>query len=147
MPAGMKLHGIITGTSPATAADAAVGDVLHGLAKYDALSIMCEVQGATADTLDLYLQSSWDGGTTWWDYAHLPQLGAGAAAIKYAIQVPSMLESTITVIGKGASPALAAGDVIGGPWGPAMRLFAVTGASTSAGAAQTITVHGFMRTV
>lgn len=138
------LHGIITGTSPASASTAAVGSPLHGMEQFDSIQIAAEVQGGTGGTLDLYVQASWDGGTTWWDFAHLPQLAAGAAAIKYMINAPGMGSATMTVIGKGTTPAMAVNTVSGGigAWGKSIRVLAVAGASTSAGAAQTFTVHG-----
>ena len=145
---GMALHGIITGTSPGSAITAALGSALHGLDVYDAIQIACEVQGATGGTLDLYVQASWDNGTTWWDWAHLAQLSAAAAAVKYMINAPGMGAAAITAVGKGTTPALAVATVIGGvgSWGRSIRVLSVAGASTSAGAVQTFTVHGLRLT-
>jgi hypothetical protein len=143
-----KNLGTLTGTSPAesapAAADAAAASLgtVAGLAKYDLIQVYCEVQGATGGTLDLYLQTSFDEGTTWWDWAHLDQLSAAAAAVKYVVQ-PSTSTAILT-IGKGSSPALAAGEVCG-PWGNLMRVWMVPGASTSAGAAQSFTFYGYTR--
>jgi len=139
----MFLHGSITGTSPNAASTAVLGSALLGTSRYDAIQIICEVQGATGGALDLYIQSSFDGGTTWWDLAHLPQLAAAASAVKYAIVIPGVSTDDITVIGKNTTPALAANTVVGGMWGSSIRVLAVAGASTSAGAAQTFTVHGY----
>ena len=109
----------------------------------EALRIVAELVGATGGTLDVYLQTSDDGGTTWYDWAHFPQLAAGASAIKYAFSVPSAGELGITTIGSGTSPALAANTVVGGPWGDRIRALYVAGASTSAGAAVVINIYGW----
>lgn len=142
---GSVVHGAITGTSPAAASTAAVGSTLVGVEKYAALQIACEVQGATGGTLDLYIQTSFDG-TVFWDLIHLPQLAAAAAAVKYMVNLPNMGATAITVVGKTGTPALAANTVTGGvgSWGRSLRLLAVAGAGTSAGAVQTITVHGYI---
>jgi hypothetical protein len=132
---------VITGTTPAAAGTAAVGGKAVGLRQFDELKFVAELVGATGDTLDVYLQWSPDAGTTWYDYAHFPQLAAGAAAIKYVCT--SQFGTTLpVVIGKGTTPALAANTCTGGGWGDQMRCIATAGASTSAGAAITITIFG-----
>lgn len=121
-----------------------IGSQFDGLNCYESLTIVAELVGATNGTLDVYVQDSPDGGTTWYDYAHFTQLAAGASAVKYSY-VPS-LNDQITTIGKGASPVLASGAVRGGKWFDSMRVFVVAGASTSVGAAITVTAYGFKRT-
>jgi hypothetical protein len=133
---------IISDTTPAAASTAA-GDTVAGLGKYDAIQIVANLVGATGGTLDVYMQTSPDGGTTWYDYVHFPQLGAGAAAIRYMVNIPSAGATGITVIGTGSSPALAANTVVGGSWGDRLRALYVAGASTSAGAAITISILGY----
>lgn len=132
----------ISDTSPASASTAA-GSTVRGLGNLEALRVVAELVGATGGTLDVYLQTSDDSGTTWYDWAHFPQLAASASAIKYAFSVPSAGEVGITVIGKNTTPALAANTVIGGPWGDRIRALYVAGSSTSAGAAVAITINGW----
>jgi hypothetical protein len=138
----MRIQGIISDTSPSSASTAA-GDIVSGLANFDALTIIANLVGATGGTLDVYLQTSWDGGTTWYDWAHFPQLAAGAAAINYTISAPSSGDPSPIVVGKNTTPALAANSVVGSVWGPQLRALYVAGSSTSAGAAVTITICGY----
>src|SRR5687768_5556425 len=120
MPAGSQKH-VISDTTPAAASTVA-GDVVAGLDKYDSLLVIGDLVGATAGALDIYLQTSTDGGTTWYDYAHFPQLSAGAAAIVKVFTVSRSQGRTATVtIRKNTTPALAADNVIGGEWGDRMR--------------------------
>jgi hypothetical protein len=135
---------LISDTTPA-AASTAIGDVIVGLGNYDSLQIVADLVGATGGTLDVYLQTSPDGGTTWYDYAHFPQLLAAAAAIRYMVNVSSRTTSSIVVVGKGTTPALALNTVVGGTWGDRLRALYVAGAATSAGAAITISIVGYTR--
>src|SRR5689334_11665138 len=121
----VTLH-TISDTSPAAASTAA-GTTVKGLGRYDALQIVAELVGATGGTLDVYLQTSPDGGTSWYDYIHFPQLASGASAVKYMVNVPSAGASGITTIGKGSSPALAANTVVGGAWADRLRALYVAG--------------------
>jgi hypothetical protein len=141
----IQLH-TISDTSPAAASTAA-GDVLYGLGRYDALQITAELVGATGGVLNVYLQTSPDGGTSWFDYIAFPQLSAGASAVKYMVNVPQAGASGITVVGKNTSPALAANTVVGGSWGDRLRALYVAGTSTSAGAAVVINVLGYQRKI
>ncbi len=141
MPGGSTLH-LITDTSPAAPGTAA-GDVAGGLDRYDSLTIIATLQGATGGTLDVYLQMSPDGGTTWIDYAHYPQLAAAAVSSIRTWTVSRAAEQkTLTTVGSGTSPALAANTIMGGDWGDRLRALYVAGASTSAGAVQTIRIVG-----
>jgi hypothetical protein len=129
---------VISGTSPASASTAVLATEFS-VARFSALAVECEVVGATGGTLDIYFQIR--GGnaavsTDWYDYAHLPQLAAGAAASVRAMAFSrSAQQTTITTIGKNTSPVLAANTVVGGTFGATMRILCVAGAGTSAGAA------------
>jgi hypothetical protein len=131
----------ISVTSPATstAANSGTVDVKH----FDSIRIVAILQGATGDTLDIYLQASWDNGTTWFDFVHFPQLAAAAAQTTKTITLSrANANTTLTAIGSGTSPALAAGTYLDGEFGSLIRARFVPGASTSAGAAQTIHILG-----
>lgn len=123
---------------------AASGTLAHaaatGLGPFSTMSVVAQLVGATGGTLDLYLQGSSDGGTTWFDVAHYTQLAAAASAVDkvFALSKGGQ-QTTITTTGVGttAAPgvALAAGTVVGGDWGDRLRLVEVAGSGTSAGAA------------
>lgn len=125
-------------TSRATAGTTA-NTAVTDLGGYRSMLIYAELQGATGGVLDVYLQVSPDGGTTWLDYAHFAQLGAGASKVYRTWTVSKTAQqTTLQTVGTGTSPALAASTIIGGEWGDQMRVVQVAGASTSAGAAQVI---------
>jgi hypothetical protein len=129
-------------TSPAAASTVAQTDV-RGLGAYHSLSIYSNLQGTTGGTLDVYLQYSPDGGTTFVDYAHFPQLAAGAAAATRVWNVTKLAQqTTLTTVGTGTNPALAANSILGGDWGDRLRVLSVAGAGTTAGAGQTIIIVG-----
>ncbi len=140
-----QIHAIAD-TSPA-AASTAIGDTVGGLSKYDAITILGTLQGGTGGTLDVYIQTSFDAGVTWYDYVHFAQKADGAAATTVAVSFPPAGVTALTAIGKGSlstpSVGLAANTVIGGVWGDMMRAVYVAGAGTSAGTAQTISIVGY----
>lgn len=133
---------ILSDTSPAAASSAAGTSRAHGLADLDSLTVVASLVGATGGTLDVYLQTSHDGGTTWYDWAHFVQLTAGNAAIKQAFHQGRDNNAGVTTIGTAATPALAASTVVGGGWGDMMRLAFTAGVSTSAGAAISVQLIG-----
>lgn len=117
------------------------------LQNYDSLRVVATLQGGTGGTLDVYLQTSVDG-SSWYDYAHFAQMADGAAQATRSFSVArSAQQTSITTVGVGASPALAANTVLGGDFGTQMRAVCVAGAGTSAGAAQTIAIVGTLRRV
>lgn len=133
----------ITGTSPA-AASTAVSAAVADCGAFDCITVLATLTGGTGGTLDVYLQSSWDGGVTWYDLVHFTQLAAGGAARTYKATLA--LSTTITTVGKGSvgtpAVALAAATVAAGHWGDMIRAVYVAGASTSAGATQLIEIFG-----
>jgi hypothetical protein len=145
----------ISGTSPAAASTAA-GASASGLAKFLAIRVDAVLQGATGGVLDVYIQRKIAPGV-WVDWAHFAQLAAGAAAVAYSLTVstanlgtvvnntPSATMAAITTRGNDATPnpGLAAGTLDLNHPGDFIRVVYVAGASTSAGAAQVITVTGF----
>lgn len=125
-------------TSPTAAGTVAQAPVV-GLGPYKTMSLYAQLTGATGGTLDIYLQYSPDGGTTWVDWGHFAQIAAGAAAINRALGFAKDVQQlTAQTVGTGTSPALAAGTFVGGDWGDRLRVVAVAGAGTSAGAAQVL---------
>jgi hypothetical protein len=136
-PGAAASSAAVTGSSGA----AGVAMLSHDLSSFLSLAIVAQLVGATGGPLDVYLQTSPDQGATWVDFAHLPQLAAGAAAIKYAFAVSQSGQLLVpAVVGVGLTPALAANTVVGGGWGDRLRLVMVAGALTTAGAAVNVTI-------
>ena len=132
----------ITGTSPAAASTVA-GATQEGLGEAVSLTIVATLAGATGGTLDVYLQTSYDDGTTWYDMAHFPQLAGGAASSVRVWHVTRQEPlSTLTTIGSALVPALAANTVLN-HWGNKIRSVYVAGGGTSAGAAVNIKLAAF----
>jgi len=133
----------ITGATAASATTAALGSPIPGsgegpIAYYDTLEIEADLTGPTGGTLDVYVQRSRDGGTTYRDYIHFPQVAAGATK-RYTVS--PALSNTIVEVGQGTSPALAANTCAGGKWGPQLRLMVTTGAGTSVAGSVTVKFH------
>lgn len=118
-------------TSPA-AAGTSNGTPTGDLSLVSVCAFYASVVGATGGTLDIYIQASIDGGTTYYDMAHLPQLAAGAAAIVYSFGVNRGGIGAAPVVG--GDGVLAVNTIIPGSLGRLMRMKLVAGASTSAGA-------------
>lgn len=126
-----------TGNSPSTASTTTAVTGVQGFGKYSAIEIIATLTGATGGPLDVYVQKSVDG-VNWYDYVHFTQVLAVAPAVTYSY-VPA-LNDNIVAIGSGTTPVLAAGSASGGHWYDWLRVVFVSGAGTSAGAAQNIRV-------
>ncbi len=131
----------LSGTSPGSATTVAIATAPVNL--FHNLEIVATLQGHTGGTMDCYIQTSPDGGTTWVDYVHFPQFAAAAAAITYHVTVAREAGQTANpvVVGTGFTPALAANAIVGGSFGNQIRVVIKSGAGTSLGAAQTIKVY------
>jgi len=139
----------IQDTSPA-AASTVIGSSVDGLDQFESIIILATLTGATGGVLDVYLQVRTKGvdsqADDWVDYAHFTQVGAGAGAITRLWSVSRTGQVTsIATVGRNATPALAANTILGGEFGSEMRAVYVAGASTSAGATQTIDIIGTIR--
>src|SRR5687768_12472025 len=133
----------LASTSPAAAGTSAAASA-SGFGEADSLTVVATLAGATGGTLDVYLQTSYDGGTTYVDFCHFPQLAAAAASsIRIWHITRNLAQTTLTTVGSGTTPVLAANAIVGGCWGNHMRLLFVAGASTSAGAAQSVTIAAY----
>ena len=140
---------VISGTTPASASTV-IGAVVNGLDRFDSFLIDADLVGATGGVLDVYLQRK-VADNVWRDWLHFPQLGAGAAAVRYSVTTSPGIANTILAVGTGtdsaATPALAANTFVGGHPGYAVRAVYVAGASTSAGAVVSILIRGWKRGV
>jgi len=136
----------LTGTSPASATTAAVGAAVGGLDRFSFFEIDAIVIGGTGGTIDLYLQRQVDKtNDIWLDWVHFPQV---AAATTKRYTVSSIGNGSIVEVGQmntalSGSLVLAANTCVGGHPGDAVRLVAVGGAGTSAGATQTVYLSCF----
>lgn len=139
-----QLAGTIADTSPSSASTAVSASSVTGLEKFDWIAIEADLAGATGGTLDVYLQRKL-GDNLWRDWLHFTQLASGAAAVKYSAQSSSSTDIVTVGGGTTAAPgvALAANTFVGGHPGTEIRAVYVAGASTSAGAAQTIRIYGW----
>lgn len=133
----------LTTTTSSSASTTTVSATVTGVSNAMAISVEATLQGNTGGVLDIYLQHSPDGGTTWYDWAHWSQLLAAAAATTQ-IWVPGITNGN-TVIGKGTagSPgvALAANTFVGGHPFDAVRMVMVTGSGTTLGKSQIMKLH------
>lgn len=128
----------ISDTSPASASTAA-GSIAYDLSGYNTYVVQGHLVGATGGTLDVYLQDYDEVAAKWVDWIHFTQLAAAASA---TVETYSpALENTKATVGVDTSPALAAGTCRGGPPRGKLRALYVAGASTSAGAVVTISIH------
>lgn len=152
----MQLSYIFTETSPASPSTAASSVAVAGVpagtpagiitsgpvdwTTADSMSVTAELVGATGGVLDIYIQTSFDGGTKWWDYVHFAQLAAGASAIRYAFTASpvAVQNANPVVVGINLTPALAANTILGGAWGDRFRLVMVAGGGTTVGAAVSV---------
>lgn len=138
-------------TSPAAPGTAAQTPIT-GLGGFRSVAIYAGLTGATGGTLDITFQFSPDGGTTWVDYARFAQIAGGAAIIHRAWMFskdqprPTVLGDAAgagvivgpATVGVGTTPAITAASALGGEWGDRLRIVAVAGGGTSAGAVQSI---------
>lgn len=132
----------LTGTSPNSASTAimATSDpTAVDFSRADAIRIYADLVGATGGSLDLYLYHKVQ--TDFWpEFVHLVTLASGASAIRYmGNQVSLTTQAANVAVGKGTdasagTQALASGGFNFGPIGSTIRLVAVAGSGTTAGA-------------
>lgn len=129
------------------------GTVFAGLQNYDSLLVLINVTaaGTATGTVNIYIQDSWDGGTTWDDMVSSAQLtlGTTAGTQRFWIQgriAPATHTTTTSTLSTQASAAaaetLAASSARVGPFGDRIRVREkVAGPSGSpVGATYSITV-------
>lgn len=120
------------------------GTVFAGLQNYDSLIFLINVTaaGTATGTVNIYIQDSWDGGTTWDDMVSSAQLTLGTTTGTQRFVIQGRIASTITQATAVSVAALSAGTVRGGPFGDRIRIREkVAGTSGSpAGATYTITM-------
>lgn len=139
---------ILTGTSPAAAGTALVGAAQGGLERYSGLRIDAIIIGGTGGTVDLYLQR-WLTTGIWLDWCHFPQVAAGVTKLYSCLIGVEAAGATSSIIQVGQTtddPTVGAlvlpANTFIGAITDKIRMVAVAGAGTSAGAVQTVYVTG-----
>jgi hypothetical protein len=95
-----------------------VGDVSRMLIVLDITASATEA----GDTLDVYIDFSWDGGTTWYNAVHFPQQAGNGAAAKHIASLMAAAYSTDPDATVDITSDLAAGVVLQQLIGPLVRV-------------------------
>jgi hypothetical protein len=132
---------LLSETSPSSNTTTAGTQEAIGLDRYDWFMLDATLTQATGGTLDVYVQRWCSKLAEWRDWIAFPQLAAGSTVFRYTVMTGS--GTSITVVGQGTSPTLAANTFIGGHPGSKVRMCFKAGASTSAGAVQKVCVTGW----
>jgi len=115
-----------------------------GLHNFDAFTVLINVTnaGGTTGTLTLFIQDSWDRGTTWDDVVSSTAITLGTTSGTQRYVVQGRIATSITQGSAVSELALAAGTTRQGPFGDRIRLVEkVSGASGSPiGAIYTVTI-------
>lgn len=144
---------ILNETSPAAAGTAASSKPVSSAANYLAagiagplddsfgMQVTCVCSNPAGGTLDVYVQTSPDDGTHWFDQIHFTQFAAGFGGTQVATlsAISQPASAAPVAVGSGLSPALGAGTVVQGTGFNRLRLVMVAGSGTTAGA--TVTVY------
>lgn len=136
----------ITGTSPSSASTAVIG-TKTGVEPFDWFTIVAILIGGANTAGDIaWLQCRVDQNIdVWYDWLRFPAIAAGTT-YKYVVAPFGTNSIIATGTGTGASPGtatLAANTTVGGHPGDCVRLVYTAGASTSAGATQTVYIKGW----
>lgn len=139
----------ISGVSPTSAAGSGPvgGTGNSGLQEFSRAAIVATIQGATGGTLNLIVQTSFDGKhvgdatKVWYDAGAFAQLANGGAVATFFIEI-NRASSGVAPVAL-TQGTLTAGQVLPGMLGDALRLFAVPGAGTTVGALQSLAVEMF----
>lgn len=122
------------------------GEVVRwsGLHNFDAFTVLINVTnaGTLAGTLTLYLQDSWDSGTTWDDVVASTTITLGTTTGTQRYVVQGRIATTIAQGSAVSNLALGAGNARQGPFGDRLRLVEkLEGAAGSpVGATYTVTI-------
>lgn len=152
-----EVSAVLSFTSPSAASTVVSATVGSGaFTKADILNIDAVLTGAVGGTLDIVLQrqtmvwngSIWTASDDWVEWARLPQVIAAQAKTRYTFGADGSGTLTIQLVGGGTTAAPGAPVMTVGTYtnvmpGGAIRAVSTAGASTSAGAAQLITITPF----
>lgn len=95
-----------------------------GLGKYCDIQILINITngGAATGTLQLFLEDSFDGGTTWNDLVASNNFTFGAPVITQIFSIAGRLATTQVQGSAAQQETLTAGNVRQGPWGDRIRV-------------------------
>ena len=123
-PNTAPILGTMTVLTP-TGAGTNVSGTVSGLEAFDSVILVATLVGQKTGTVDLYVQSR-HGDVEWVDVAHFAQVPAIAAQSQLRVVLSRYASvGTPDPVGTGMAPALAAGDVVPGEFGDALRLLCV----------------------
>jgi hypothetical protein len=127
-----------------TISSSATSTPITGLQSFQNAFLEVSVTGVPVGgtpTLDVYLQSSPDGGTTWRDFAHTSQITT--SNVNQFVQLSGMTAGATTGLAA-SDAALAANTVVQGPWGDRLRAKWVFVAGGSSGS-YTVAISGVVK--
>ena len=110
---------------------------------YNSLWIVGVFQGGLGGTMDVILQGSPDGGTTWVDIARFIQITTTNSTQVCQFTLSRSAESsgvTATATGTNA-PVMSAGTKLGGDFGDRLRLKVVTNSGVNTGKSQQVLIY------
>lgn len=124
----------LTVPSPADTTEATIGGV-PGVGLYRSFSLTANISAkGTGGTLDVYVQGTPDGGTTWHDVIRFSQLASGATAV-YEVTL-SRGDGATTIKALDSDGHLSSAGNVVGDWGTDLRIRAKAGAGVQLGAEQ-----------
>jgi hypothetical protein len=150
----MLLQFIFSETSPTVAGTAVSSKSVASAASYLAagiagpvddsfgMQITAVVANPSGGSLDLYVQSSPDDGTHWFDQVHFTTFASGTGGTQVATlsAISQPASAAPVAIGSGTTPSLANSTVVQGMGFNRLRLIMVAGSGTNAGVAVTVYV-------
>lgn len=118
--------------------------IYSGLEHYDALLVLIRVSAAGTATgmVNLYLQDSWDNGTSWDDVLASSNITLGTTTGTQRFVIQGRIATSIAQASAVSNAALAAGTVRSGPFGDRVRLQekVASASGTPAGCIYTVTL-------
>lgn len=115
-----------------------------GLQNYDSLLVLINVTAAGTATgqVNLYVQDTWDGGTSWDDMAASGNISLGTTTGTQRFVIQGRIATTITQGTAVSNGALTAGTVRSGPFGDRIRILEKVGSTggTPVGCTYSVTI-------
>jgi hypothetical protein len=130
----------ITVASPATSGYKC--DVIaRGLGRFDLVTVRADLGSPNnAGTLDVALQRSFDGGSTWCEWCRFPQVGVSGAVSSFFV-TPVLSGDIKCVSTTSGAITIDANTVVGGPVGDQLRTVMLASQNTNVSANQVFTVQ------
>lgn len=99
-------------------------DSYAGMQNYDTVIFLLKLNTGSAitGTFALFIEDTWDNGTTWDDIVSSNTFAFGAAGVTQRFVIQGRIATTITQGSAAAAETLAAGTVRSGPFGDRIRV-------------------------